>query len=94
VVILLVLVIFGAYFMILKKPTGFIPLEDEGRVYITFELPEASSSTRTQEVMKKIRDVLGGSKRSATIPRLPAQRGYGRQQTEQRHNILHAQTLG
>jgi HAE1 family hydrophobic/amphiphilic exporter-1 len=62
VVILLVLVIFGAYFMILKKPTGFIPLEDEGRVYITFELPEASSSTRTQEVMKKIRDVLGGFK--------------------------------
>ena len=58
IVILLVLVIFGAWFMMLKKPTGFIPLEDEGRVYITFELPEASSSTRTQGVMQKLRDIL------------------------------------
>ena len=40
--------------MIVNKPTGFIPLEDEGRVYITFELPEASSTSRTVDVMKKI----------------------------------------
>jgi HAE1 family hydrophobic/amphiphilic exporter-1 len=59
VVLLLVLLIFGAYIMLLKKPTGFIPMEDEGRMYVTFELPEASSSTRTQEVMKKLRDILG-----------------------------------
>jgi len=62
VVVLLVLVVFGTWFMLLKKPTGFIPLEDEGRVYITFELPEASSSTRTQEVMNKMRDILGSIK--------------------------------
>jgi HAE1 family hydrophobic/amphiphilic exporter-1 len=59
VVVVLILVIFGTYFMLLKKPTGFIPMEDEGRLYVTFELPEASSSTRTQEVMKKLRDILG-----------------------------------
>ena len=41
IVILLVMIVFGAYVMIIKKPTGFIPLEDEGRLYITFELPEA-----------------------------------------------------
>jgi HAE1 family hydrophobic/amphiphilic exporter-1 len=54
VVILLVMVIFGAYFMLLKKPTGFIPVEDEGRLYITFELPEASSTSRQIEVLKKM----------------------------------------
>ncbi len=58
VVILLVMVIFGAYVMILKKPTGFIPIEDEGRLYITFELPEASSTSRTVDVLKKMMDVL------------------------------------
>ncbi len=62
VVILLVLVIFGAYVMIINKPTGFIPIEDEGRVYITFELPEASSTSRTVEVLKKIMTVLGETK--------------------------------
>lgn len=58
IVILLFLIIFGAYVMIVNKPTGFIPLEDEGRLYITFELPEASSYSRTEEVMKKIMNAL------------------------------------
>ncbi len=51
------MIIFGAYVMLIKKPTGFIPLEDEGRLYITFELPEASSTSRTVEVMKKIMNI-------------------------------------
>ena len=59
VVILLVLLVFATYAMFVKKPTGFIPLEDEGRVYITYELPEASSTSRAVEVMNKIMDVLG-----------------------------------
>jgi hydrophobic/amphiphilic exporter-1 (mainly G- bacteria), HAE1 family len=58
IVILLVMVIFSAYVMIIKKPTGFIPLEDEGRLYITFELPEASSTSRSVDVMMKIMDIL------------------------------------
>jgi hydrophobic/amphiphilic exporter-1 (mainly G- bacteria), HAE1 family len=58
IVILLIMIVFAAYGMIIKKPTGFIPLEDEGRLYITFELPEASSTYRTVEVMNKIMDVL------------------------------------
>jgi HAE1 family hydrophobic/amphiphilic exporter-1 len=58
VVILLVLIIFGAYVLIINKPTGFIPLEDEGRLYITYELPEASSNSRTVSVLKKIMDIL------------------------------------
>jgi len=62
VVILLVLVIFGAYVLIINKPTGFIPIEDEGRVFITFELPEASSTSRTVDVLKKIMNVLAETK--------------------------------
>jgi HAE1 family hydrophobic/amphiphilic exporter-1 len=58
VVLFLVLVVFGAYILMKNKPTGFIPLEDEGRVYITFELPEASSTSRTVVVMKKIMNAL------------------------------------
>jgi HAE1 family hydrophobic/amphiphilic exporter-1 len=58
IVVLLVVIIFGVYIMMVKKPTGFIPLEDEGRLYVTFELPEASSTSRTVEVMKKMMDIL------------------------------------
>ncbi len=40
------------------KPTGFLPTEDEGRVYVTFELPEASSTTRTVEVIDTMMTML------------------------------------
>ncbi len=59
VVILLVCIIAGTVLMFRHKPTGFIPTEDEGRVYITFELPEASSTTRSEEVLRKMMDILG-----------------------------------
>jgi len=62
VVIILVLIIFATFTMVLRKPTAFIPLEDEGRVYITFELPEASSTSRTVEVLNKIMKTLDGIK--------------------------------
>ena len=58
IVIMLIMLIFGFYVMVIKKPTGFIPLEDEGRLNITFELPEASSTSRTVEVMKELMDIL------------------------------------
>ncbi|MCX6257061.1 MAG: efflux RND transporter permease subunit [Bacteroidia bacterium] len=59
VVIMLVLIIFGAYVLLINKPTGFIPLEDEGRLFITYELPEASSTSRNVDVLKKIMNILG-----------------------------------
>ena len=40
------------------KPTGFLPTEDEGRVYITFELPEASSTSRSVEVINTMMGML------------------------------------
>jgi len=41
-----------------SKPTGFIPQEDEGRLYITFELQEATSTARSLQTLLKIQKVL------------------------------------
>src|SRR6476620_1281883 len=45
VLILLACIFAGTALLFKNKPTGFIPTEDEGRLFITFELPEASSTT-------------------------------------------------
>jgi HAE1 family hydrophobic/amphiphilic exporter-1 len=62
IAVLLIVIIFVTLFLVKMKPTAFIPLEDEGRVYITFELPEASSTQRTVEVLDKIMTILKGTK--------------------------------
>jgi len=51
VIVLLVCIIAGDLFLFKGKPTGFIPTEDDGRLYITFELPEASSTNRALNVL-------------------------------------------
>lgn len=58
VILFLVVLMIGTWFMVQKKPTSFIPLEDEGRVYITFELPEASSTTRTVATLNQMMKIL------------------------------------
>ncbi|MCW3123341.1 MAG: transporter, hydrophobe/amphiphile efflux family, partial [Flavipsychrobacter sp.] len=54
VVILLVCILIATVLLFKNKPTGFIPSEDDGRMYVTYELPEASSTTRSIEVLNKI----------------------------------------
>ncbi len=58
VIIILVCICAGTVMLFKEKPTGFIPTEDEGRIFITFELPEASSTVRSLEVIKKIMQVV------------------------------------
>ncbi len=58
VVILLVCLYAATALLFRTKPTAFIPTEDEGRVYVTFELPEASSTTRTLEVLTRMMDII------------------------------------
>ncbi len=48
----------GAYLLFLVLPSAFIPTEDEGRIFITFELPEAASTDRTIEVMAEMTNIL------------------------------------
>ena len=53
------LLLFVVTFILFKnKPTGFIPLEDEGRIFITFELPEGSSTTRSVDVLDTMMSIL------------------------------------
>ncbi|MBN9380107.1 MAG: multidrug efflux RND transporter permease subunit [Chitinophagaceae bacterium] len=56
--VLLVCIIVGALFLFKKKPTGFIPTEDEGRVYITYEIPEAASTARSLVVLDSMMKVI------------------------------------
>jgi len=39
-------------------PTSFLPDEDQGYVYAGVQLPDASSSQRTDEVMRQVEDIL------------------------------------
>ncbi len=58
ILIFLICLIVGTIFLFRNKPTGFIPTEDEGRVYITFELPEAASTARTVVTLHKVMHIL------------------------------------
>ena len=58
VVVVLVCIFVGTFFLFKTKPTGFIPTEDEGRLYVTYELPEASSTTRSLEVLDTMMSTL------------------------------------
>jgi len=58
VVIILVCVIIGTVLLFRNKPSGFIPLEDDGRLYITYDIPEAASTQRTVSDLNKMMKVL------------------------------------
>ncbi|HTY12134.1 MAG TPA: multidrug efflux RND transporter permease subunit [Bacteroidota bacterium] len=58
VIIFLICLYAGTAILFKNKPTGFIPTEDEGRLYITFELPEASSTTRSLDVLNSMMGIL------------------------------------
>jgi HAE1 family hydrophobic/amphiphilic exporter-1 len=54
IIVILVCIIAGAILLFKNKPTGFIPLEDDGRIYVTYDLPEASSTQRTVTVLHQM----------------------------------------
>ena len=58
VIILLICLYVGTAVLFKTKPTGFIPTEDEGRLIMTFELPEASSTARSLEALNTMMDIL------------------------------------
>ena len=41
-----------------KLPSGYIPNQDQGRFYITVQLPDAASLERTQQVIDRIRNLV------------------------------------
>jgi hydrophobic/amphiphilic exporter-1 (mainly G- bacteria), HAE1 family len=62
VLVLLVCICVGVFLLFRSKPSGFIPQEDEGRLYITYELPEASSTTRSIATLNKMMQIIAETK--------------------------------
>lgn len=58
IVILLACVCIGTIFLFQNKTTGFIPSEDDGNLYITFQLPPASSTTQSVAVMQRLMKII------------------------------------
>ena len=56
VLVMLVCLFVGLFFMFKSKPSGFIPSEDEGRLFVTYEMPEGTSTTRSKAMLLDIMD--------------------------------------
>jgi len=61
IIILLVCFCAGTYFLFEAKPTGFIPSEDDGNLYVTYQLPPASSTAQSVSVMSALMKVVAGT---------------------------------
>jgi hydrophobe/amphiphile efflux-1 (HAE1) family protein len=61
VIIILICICFGTWFLFAHKPTGFIPSEDDGNLYVTYQLPPASSTAASVEVMDKLMKVIAST---------------------------------
>src|SRR5258708_2083519 len=61
ILILLICVCAGAYFLFSSKPTGFIPSEDDGNIYVTFQLPPASSTAQSVGLMNQLMKVVAST---------------------------------
>jgi len=61
IVVLLVCICVGAYFLFQQKPSGFIPSEDDGNLYVTFQLPPASSTNQSVQVMNRLMKVVAAT---------------------------------
>ncbi|NML24063.1 multidrug efflux RND transporter permease subunit [Pseudoflavitalea sp. G-6-1-2] len=68
VLVMLVCLFVGLFFLFQKKPSGFIPTEDEGRLFVTYEMPEATSTTRSVAMLDTI---------MARLLKMPAVKGVG-----------------
>ncbi|GAA0878838.1 multidrug efflux RND transporter permease subunit [Algoriphagus jejuensis] len=58
VLVILVCIFVGTFGLFQLKPTGFLPTEDEGRLFVSVELPEGASSSRTREVMAEMNELI------------------------------------
>ncbi len=95
VLILLLCICVGAFFLFKKKPSGFIPAEDDGRLYVTYQMPEGTSTTQSVAVITKLMEIVGstpGVDHYSAISGLNIL-NFGTTSNCRQH-LLHAQTLG
>jgi HAE1 family hydrophobic/amphiphilic exporter-1 len=55
-------IVVGTILLFKSKPSGFIPLEDDGRLYITYDIPEGASTQRT------VTDMIGMMHQLDSVP--------------------------
>lgn len=58
VLVFLICLYVGTGFLFTSKPTGFIPQEDEGRFFVSINLPEGSAAARTQVVIDSVAKII------------------------------------
>ncbi|HUB62192.1 MAG TPA: efflux RND transporter permease subunit [Puia sp.] len=61
IILLLLGICTGAFFLFRAKPSGFVPMEDGGRLFIGFQLADASSTAETVHVMEQIIKVVNST---------------------------------
>jgi HAE1 family hydrophobic/amphiphilic exporter-1 len=55
---LFVVVLGATYYLSQRIPSSFLPVEDQGYFFVVIQLPDGASLQRTDEVAKKVRDLL------------------------------------
>ena len=58
VILVLACICVGTIYLFKLKPSGFVPSEDGGRLYITYQLPDASSTSQSVLVMEKLMKIV------------------------------------
>jgi HAE1 family hydrophobic/amphiphilic exporter-1 len=61
ILILLLCICVGTYFLFEAKPSGFIPSEDDGNLYVTYQLPPASSTAASVATMQQVMKAVAGT---------------------------------
>ncbi|GGH73932.1 HAE1 family hydrophobic/amphiphilic exporter-1 [Filimonas zeae] len=54
VIVMMIVLFVGLALLFKSKPTGFIPTEDEGRMFVTYEMPEGTSTSRSVAMLTDI----------------------------------------
>jgi hydrophobic/amphiphilic exporter-1 (mainly G- bacteria), HAE1 family len=60
-------VIGGAIYGLARIPTGFLPIEDQGYVLVSVQLPDGASLERTKSVMDQVSTILGKNPAVANV---------------------------
>ncbi len=58
-VIVLVIICVSAVMLFKSKPSGFVPNEDSGRLFVTYQMADASSTSASNRVLEKLMKIVG-----------------------------------
>jgi HAE1 family hydrophobic/amphiphilic exporter-1 len=60
-IVVLVIICVSAVMLFRSKPSGFVPSEDGGRLFVTYTMPDASSTTASNAVLAKLMKIVGST---------------------------------